>query len=224
MTPLVKSLVSLTEEAADYVWFDMGTLARYSIDWKRTQPNLPFERVAICGRDKFGDRFLVLCDHADDNTFLVAAWSLLNTHYTKTPMFAAVVDPDIGGVHIAQVDGESEVNKETAAPIMGIICEFLSGVNPTGYAPTVKSSHINRTRAKKGKPPLHYTWKTVTIEPPKQKTEWMGGTHASPRKHQRRGHWRNHPNGTRVWVRDCWVGDATKGTVFKDYKIGEEPC
>ena len=57
MTPLVKSIVSLTEEAADYVWFDMGTLARYSIDWKRTQPNLPFERVAICGRDKFGDRF-----------------------------------------------------------------------------------------------------------------------------------------------------------------------
>jgi len=39
MTPLVKSLVSLAEEAAEYIWFDMGTLARYSIDWKRTQPN-----------------------------------------------------------------------------------------------------------------------------------------------------------------------------------------
>lgn len=223
MTPLVKSLVSLTEDAADYVWFDMGTLARYSIDWKRTQPNLPFERVAICGRDKFGDRFLVLCDHADDNTFLVAAWSLLSTHYTKTPMFAAVVDPDVGGVHIAQVDGESEVTTDIAAPIMGIICEFLSGVNPTGYAPTIKSSYINRTRAKKGKPPLHYTWKTVTIEPPKQKTEWMGGTHASPRKHQRRGHWRNHPSGKRVWVRDCWVGDASMGAVMKDYKIMAAP-
>ena len=222
MTPLVKSMVSLTAEAADYVWFDMGTLARYSIDWKRTQPNLPFERVAICGRDKFGDRFLVLCDHADENTFLVAAWSLLNTHYTKTPMFAAVIDPDLGGVHIAQVEGEDDVTSETAAPIMGIIAEFLQSANPTGYKATVKNSHINRQRAKKGKAPLIYDWHTVTIETPKQKTDGLGGTHASPRKHQRRGHWRNHPNGKRVWVRDCWVGDATKGSVMKDYMVKGE--
>lgn len=222
MTPLVKSLVSLTEEAADYIWFDMGTLARYSIDWKTTQPNLPFERVAICGRDKSSDRFLVLCDHADDKTFLVAAWSLLNTHYTKTPMFAAVVDPEIGGVHIAQVDGENEITNETAAPIMGIIAEFIQRANPVGYKAVVKNSHINRQRAKKGKAPLIYDWRTVTIEPPKPKSESIGCTHASPRKHQRRGHWRNHPNGKRVWVRDCWVGDASKGIVFKDYLVRDE--
>jgi hypothetical protein len=222
MTPLIKSLVSLTEEASDYVWFDMGDLARYSINWKNIYSvNMPFEKTAICGRDRFGDRFMVLVDQIDDAMMLVAAWALLKTHFTKTPLFAAVIDPDIGGVHIAQVDGENEITNETAAPIMGIICEFLSGVNPTGYAPTIKSSHINRTRAKKGKSPLHYTWKTVTIEPPKQKNECLVGTHASPRKHQRRGHWRNHPNGKRVWVRDCWVGDASKGMVFKDYEVGE---
>ena len=25
-------------------------------------------------------------------------------------------------------------------------------------------------------------------------------------------------SGKRVWVKDCWKGDASKGTVFKDYK------
>jgi hypothetical protein len=146
MTPLIKSLVSLAEDASDYVWFDMGDLARYSINWKNINSvNMPFEKTAICGRDRFGDRFMVLVDQIDDTMMLVAAWALLKTHFTKTPMFAAVVDPDIGGVHIAQVDGEADVKTETAAPIMGIICEFLSGVNPTGYAPTVKSSQITIT-------------------------------------------------------------------------------
>lgn len=223
MTPLIKSLVSLTEEASDYVWFDMDYLPRYSINWKNINSvNMPFEKTAICGRDRFGDRFMVLVDQIDDTMMLVAAWALLKTHFTKTPLFAAVIDPEAGGVHIAQVDGENEITNETAAPIMGIIAEFIQRANPTGYKATVKNSHINRTRAKKGKSPLHYTWKTVTIEPPKQKNECLVGTHASPRKHQRRGHWRNHPNGKRVWVRDCWVGDASKGIVFKDYEIRGE--
>ena len=33
------------------------------------------------------------------------------------------------------------------------------------------------------------------------------------------GHKRNTPSGKRVWVKDCKVGDASRGVVFKDYKI-----
>lgn len=220
MTPLIKSLVSLTEEAVEYVWFDMGDLARYSINWKNISSiDMPFEKTAICGRDRFGDRFIVLVDKIDDIMMLVAAWALLKTHFTKTPLFAAVIDPERGGVHIAQVDGEQEVTSETAAPILGVVAEFLQKANPTGYKATAKNSYINQKRAKKGKPPLIYDWHTVKIEPPKQKENSMGGTHASPRQHQRRGHWRNHQNGKRIWVRDCLVGDASKGAIFKDYEV-----
>jgi len=28
--------------------------------------------------------------------------------------------------------------------------------------------------------------------------------------------------GKRGWVKECWRGDASKGTIFKDYKIGIE--
>lgn len=49
------------------------------------------------------------------------------------------------------------------------------------------------------------------------------GSHASPRWHIRRGHWRQLADGRRVFVRECAVGDASRGGVVKDYhvQIGE---
>ena len=79
---------------------------------------------------------------------------------------------------------------------------------------------MNRKRMMKGKRPL-FVWHTVTIGPRPEPQGSKGGTHASPRLHDRRGHWRTTASGKRVWVRDCKVGDASKGVVFKDYKIKE---
>lgn len=226
MTPLIKSLVSLVPEAADYIWFDIGMLPAFSFSWSDFSGcRLPFEKIAICGRDGKGDRFMVLAQQADETAILLSAWALCKDHYTNTPLFVVVLDVENGVCNLAMVEGEEKITKEQAAPIVGIVAEFLNRIDNQGYEPRLKNSHINRQRAKKGKSLLIYDWHTVKIEPPKTMSDVVGlGTHASPRKHQRRGHWRNHPNGTRVWVRDCWVGDATKGTVFKDYKIGGEPC
>lgn len=46
-----------------------------------------------------------------------------------------------------------------------------------------------------------------------------GGTHAPPRWHIRRGHWRQLPNGRSTFVRQCEVGDRARGGVVKDYRI-----
>ena len=45
------------------------------------------------------------------------------------------------------------------------------------------------------------------------------GSHASPRWHIRRGHWRMLQDGRRVFVRECRVGDASRGGVVKDYHM-----
>ena len=45
------------------------------------------------------------------------------------------------------------------------------------------------------------------------------GSHASPRWHIRRGHWRQLADGRRVFVRECEVGDASRGGVGKDYRV-----
>jgi hypothetical protein len=48
------------------------------------------------------------------------------------------------------------------------------------------------------------------------------GTHASPRWHIRRGHWRRLRDGRRTYVRACSVGDPARGGVVKDYVVSAE--
>lgn len=46
-----------------------------------------------------------------------------------------------------------------------------------------------------------------------------GGTHASPRWHMRRGHWRQYKTGKRVWIENMEVGDKKRGVVAHDYVV-----
>jgi hypothetical protein len=229
MTPLVKELASLDEDVAiSCTWFDMGTLRRFEFRWSEIPGSrLPFDRCAIVGRDGRGDKFLVVAEQVEDSTILLASWALKPSTFTRTPLFAVLMSEGEGGCRIANVDGEDEITKDHAAPIVGILAEFLKSANPAGYrAASNPRSITNKRRAKNGKPPLIYDWHTVTIESAKPKGEDHGGTHASPRQHERRGHWRTLASGIKVWVRHCTVGDASRGAVFKDYKTGGSlgPC
>jgi hypothetical protein len=66
-----------------------------------------------------------------------------------------------------------------------------------------------------------WTWHQVEIVPERlvRTSEPQGGTHASPRWHIRRGHWRQLGDGRRVFVRACEVGDPERGGVVKDYVV-----
>lgn len=67
-----------------------------------------------------------------------------------------------------------------------------------------------------------WTWHQVEIVPERlvRSPDPQGGTHASPRWHVRRGHWRQLADGRRIFVRACEVGDPERGGVIKDYIIG----
>jgi hypothetical protein len=67
------------------------------------------------------------------------------------------------------------------------------------------------------KKPL-YDWNTVTISAKSLRGESKGGTHASPRPHDRRGHYRTLKSGKQVWVRNMRVGKGD-GFIFKDYVV-----
>ena len=48
------------------------------------------------------------------------------------------------------------------------------------------------------------------------------GTHASPRLHWRRGHWRTmKKSGKKVWIDPMLVGDEENGKIIKDYAVGK---
>lgn len=80
----------------------------------------------------------------------------------------------------------------------------------------------NKLRRARGKTPL-FTYKVLTIGKPKRKSKHLGGTHASPRSHLRRGYYRSSRNGVRHWVQPCMVKGDTDGFVHKDYKVEGQP-
>ena len=75
---------------------------------------------------------------------------------------------------------------------------------------------LQKARQKRGKLPLFSSWVCV-LKGKSAQGEWLGGTHASPRLHYRRGHVRNLEDGRTVWVRECMVGNKELGLVEKSY-------
>ncbi|MGF1660558.1 MAG: hypothetical protein ACFCUS_14135 [Rubrimonas sp.] len=91
------------------------------------------------------------------------------------------------------------------------------------HAGTVTEQTVSRVhRPKLARAGLRgWTWSQVSIAQERlvRVTAPRGGSHASPRWHIRRGHWRQLADGRRVFVRECEVGDATRGGVVKDYAV-----
>lgn len=81
--------------------------------------------------------------------------------------------------------------------------------------PDKQKNHFRRAR---GKAPL-FAYKVLTIGKKKRKSQHLGGTHASPRSHLRRGYYRTSPKGVRHWVQPCMVKGDTDGFVHKDYRV-----
>lgn len=86
--------------------------------------------------------------------------------------------------------------------------------------PSIEEVAANKKRARKGKAPL-VEFKLVSITGKEtHKPSIPHGTHASPKQHWRRGHWRTYKSGKRAWVEPMLVGDEKNGKIIKDYAIG----
>jgi len=90
--------------------------------------------------------------------------------------------------------------------------------NEVSFVDAEPSVAVNKMRKSAGKSPL-FSYKTLTIGGPKQKSQHHGGTHASPRSHLRRGHYRTSKTGKRHWVQHHCVNGGTPGFVHKDYEV-----
>ena len=223
MTPLIREMVALAPDMAEQMhWFDCGTAPEglpVNLDSVNDNP-LPYDQCAVCGMVDDGGKWIILLRQVDQ-VVGVAAWSLRAKRYDKHPSFTYARTDE--GLRIASID-ENPQGTEAARGVLAAIGRWLMSLTPQtqAYRATARPSFINSKRRAKGKPPALFDWRTVVIAPPPEPGPPKGGTHASPRLHDRRGHWRTTASGKRVWVRDCKVGDASKGVVFKDYKIKDK--
>lgn len=216
MTPLIKKISSTLpyDVTQDHVWFDVGFFVGGDVDGKTIQ-HLPFDKIAIVGEATDNFEYCFLLSRFKDYTAVIGAKFTEKEYEIARPFVFEVYEK---GIRFHGADDEPIEERDVTFPL-SVLTRLFNQLDLTSsfYKMTPRKSPTNARRAKKGKGPISVDWHTVTIAP-KVKTEGhIGGTHASPRKHQRRGHWRTIGEDKKVWVRDCWVGDAAKGLVLKDY-------
>ncbi len=217
MTPLIQKAVRFSPEPETALWFDVGNMDN-TPEMKipvNLLMHLPFRRTGIVGFDTAGKDFALWLLEGDDSVTVGGCSMWHGGEYFPPYCYIATED----GFKVYRKD--KEITLEEIKPIHRMVLAVLNrlATKSEGYRPTPKKTFINKKRQAKGKPALTFDWHTVVIEPSKEKNSSQGGTHASPRRHQVRGHWRTYKSGLRGWVKDCWKGDASKGVVFKDYKI-----
>ena len=219
MTPLIQEFVAAhPENAVNHHWFDMSGSYRRDqvINGEILSRPLPFPKTAlVCA---YEDKKVVLFVFRTGEITGVAGLQLIGHRVQNVPGFLYVVDDD--GVKVQHKDGSPfDYRTSPATGAIAFIATFLQSLDASpavGYQPVRRANWAKKLR--QGKVPT-YDWTTVTIEPPAPKAAPQGGTHAPPRWHERRGHWRTTKTGKRVWVRNCEVGDTARGAVFHDYKI-----
>ena len=219
MTPLICEAVKLAPEPESALWFDVGMMEPVFDKHisAETVMNLPFKRTGIAGLDSKNRKFSLWLT-AGENSVTVAGCTIAPTKYFAP--FAYILTDD----GMRYYNNNKEVTQDEILPVLRMVYAVLIKLagKEQAYKPTPQRTFINQKRQAKGKSALTFDWHTVDIEPAKAKNDPQGGTHASPRRHQARGHWRTYKSGKRGWVKECWKGDASKGAVFKDYQLKEK--
>ena len=233
-TPLLRSAMQLAidggTDPTEMQWFDISGAINDQTH-AAVEPLMtyrpPFEKCMVVwgGKTKRHDRYetmMLLAGTDPEEGITVATWKGPAGQRPRTlPLLVYLVDGDM--LRYGPVDENETISEEEAKLILAMVGSFYnalaSGVRM--HQPFVNPTFTNRRKIAAGKTPS-YDWRTVIIEPQKPKGPSLGGTHASPRLHDRRGHIRRLRSGKNVWVKPCKVGDASKGTVFKDYEVRNE--
>jgi len=184
----------------------------------------PFQKCMVCweGQSRNHQRMrmwlLVAGDDPQDGVLLTAWRQPADQPPVSSPVMVYMIDD--GQIRYGPVDEGVTMDKTEAEMILGFVSAWYESLSrrSEAYVPAVAQTFTNRRKIAQGKLPA-YDWKTVYIEPTQAKRDPQGGTHASPRLHDRRGHLRRLKSGKNVWVKPHKVGDITKGIVFHDYAI-----
>ncbi len=227
MRSVMKSVIESGFDPTEMQWFDISGAdlsTGIKID-NLTTHKPPFEKnlVLWAGHTASHERYemMMLTAGTDPEEGIVLDLSKgePGKYTTFPPMIYAIVD---GQIKYGPIEEGADLPREVAEIMLATMSKWLEimDVGCESYRPELKNTFTNRRKMQQGKLPT-YDWTTVWIEPAKPRSEGKGGTHASPRLHDRRGHLRRLASGKNVWVKSCKVGDASKGAIFHDYAIKE---
>jgi len=230
-TQLVRASMKLMADAGidivDIKWFDLSggftDQQRADLDPVMTH-RPPFDKCFVVWKGKTKTHasyevLMLVAGNDPEDGITVSMWKgPTGTRLRPIPAMFYFIEGD--QIRYGAVNDDEPVDKELAELMLAQVGVWygLMDRRIEAYIPTVRDTFTNRRKMQQGKAPT-YDWTTVYIEPAKPRSDSKGGTHASPRLHDRRGHLRRLTTGKNVWVKACKVGDASKGAIFHDYKI-----
>jgi len=220
MTPLVQKIAKRTPDAHTFMWFDIGQIKPETVELvldSERVTHLPFDRTAVVGSDRLGWEFGLVLFGGNGSVFCFG-WSFGDKNWEQFVPF--------GWAHTEEglkllASNRPLPPRDSCLRTIAIVDMFLTQLENAGtqaYRASIAETHLNRVRMAKNKPPFSINWNTVVVGPTKPSLLSKGGTHASPRQHQRRGHWRTRGD-KRYWVRQATVGKAENGITLKDYMV-----
>ena len=209
-------------------WFDISQMPNnleVKTDWLRDH-RPPFEKCIVVWRGSTRQHAVyetvmsVVGTDPEEGIMVSLHKGAAGEMPRAVPLMVYLMDGD--QLRYGPVEDDKPVQQDEAELMLALVASWYKALaqGTEAYAPTMRDTFTNRRKIKQGKAPL-YDWRTVVITPckPQPASQHKGGTHASPRQHDRRGHLRHLRNGKNVWVRPCKVGDPSKGTVFHDYEV-----
>ena len=225
---VMKSVIATGFDPTEMMWFDIsnaGMIETVNLS-KLTTHRPPFEKSLVLwsGSTKSNPHYemsmLVAGTDPEEGIVIDMTKGIPTNPITFPPMVYLI---DGAQIRYGPVDEKASLPQDVAELMLSMVAKWFDELD-TGcesYKPEVKQTFTNRRKIAQGKLPT-YDWHTVVIEPSTARQESKGGTHSSPRLHDRRGHLRRLRSGKNVWVKSCKVGNASIGVVFKDYKLKEK--
>jgi hypothetical protein len=225
---IMKAVIETGFDPTEVQWFDVSKAygGENSVNIKHLATHRPpFEKnfVVYGGSSKnhpyYEVMMLIVGTDPEEGIVIDISKGTPGKFNTFPPLVYAVDD---GQIRYGPADENHDVPQDVAELMLSLVAMWFESMD-TGcdsYRPSVAQTFTNRRKIAQGKTPS-YDWTTVVVTATPPRAEPKGGTHASPRLHDRRGHIRRLRSGKNVWVKAHKVGDATLGTIFHDYQIGE---
>lgn len=205
---------------------------------------MPFEKFGVVLQspalkaDTQGDMYFAATFDRSGDDMQVVFWHPSKKHLILTQVGAksAAGEEDMwyGGDLLAEIKKLPSSANKSEADIIG----YYSGIarnfywillaeltdkkrKVSAYSPVPNPA--NEKRIRKGKKPL-FEWKVIDVTAQHVAADNAaptGRTHASPRRHVRRGHQRKLANGKTIWIKQMMVGKIEFGYIHHSYTTGE---
>jgi len=200
---------------------------------------LPFPKMVVVVGEEYGGGeglnffyTFIACQDGDNCVRVILPLSNPKTnalYVMEVPMYYVETPTGVPRIGMFITDEQKSWTTQKQLDLITMyLCEviYMMTLNPaTAQAfvsiPTKDEIDKNKKRVRKDKKPL-IEFKLITIDgkKPDPIKAPPAGTHASPKQHWRRGHWRHYASGKTVFIDPMLVGDEKNGKIIKDYAIG----